>query len=373
MRKVNTLIMLMIVGGLVACGGGGSIEQPSNLTPPAKPLSWQPTSGGNWPVSPPAAEGINQNQLVAAYTAGTAIGGLRALLVLRRGQLVAEAYYGEQNAATLFALGAVTNTVVADLIGIAIAERKISSINQPISDFLSRDYGSLLSNKGDITIAHLLAMSSGISWNETTGNSYQQFLGDPDPTRYVLQQAMLNTPGSRFNYNSGAAHLLSVILTKATGMSTSQYAQKVLFTPLGITQSQWDILADGYVNGAGGLALSARDFAKIAVLWQQQGVWQGKRLLPAGWSETTLSSQQPREQNIGGLPIVGYGFGRWLAKHSQNSQAALAWGAGGQFALVLTPLDATVISLADPAASNRNQQEGNIMRLIYQQLLPAFQ
>lgn len=365
-------VLLAVV--LWGCGGGGTIESGSGSNPPSQVVTWQPTAGGNWPVSTPSAEAIDQNKIIAAYNAGASVNGLYSMLVMRRGQLVAETYYGNRNSSTLFQLRSATKTVMANLIGIAISQGKISSVNQPITDFLSKDYANLLSNKGGITIAHLMTMSSGISWNESTSAGYNAFATAPDPARYVLQQGMLNTPGSRFNYSSGGMHLLSVILTKATGMSTSQYAQQVLFSPLGISNHKWEVLGDGFNNGGAGLELTARDFAKLAVLWQQDGIWQNKRVLPAGWQDLAKTVSQNPTRELGGLAVNGYGYGWWLAQSGNpGNPAQLAWGWGGQFALTIPALDFTVITLANPQPTNVNLQEGNIMGLVYQQILPAIQ
>lgn len=369
---------LVLAVALLGCGGGGTIESGSGSgsgsNPPSQVVTWQPTAGGSWPVSTPSAEGLDQNKIIAAVNAGAGVNGLYSMLVMRRGQLVAETYYGNRNASTLFQLRSSTKTVIANLIGIAISQGKISSVNQPITDFLSKDYADLLSNKGGITIAHLMTMSSGISWNESTADGYNAFASAPNPARYVLQQGMLNSPGSRFNYNSGGMHLLSVILTKATGMSTSQYAQQVLFTPLGISNFKWELLGDGFINGGAGLELTARDFAKLAVMWQQDGIWQNKRILPAGWQDLAKTASQNPTRSLGGLAVNGYGYGWWLAQSGNPGHPAqLAWGWGGQFALTIPPLDFTVITLANPQPSNVNLQEGNIMGLVYQQILPAIQ
>ncbi len=368
------LMVVLFSATLLGCGGGGTIDEGNGSNPPSKVVTWQPTAGGNWPVSTPSAEGLDQNKIIAAYNAGASVNGLQSMLVLRRGQLVAETYYGNRNASTLFQLRSVTKTVMGNLIGIAISQGKISSVNQPITDFLTKDYAALISAKGGITIANLLTMSSGISWNESTAAGYNAFATAADPARYVLQQPMLNSPGSRFNYNSGGMHLLSVILTKATGMPTLQYAQQVLFTPLGISSFKWEVLGDGFYNGGAGLELTARDFAKLAVLWQQNGVWQGKRLLPAGWQDLAATASQNPTRALGGLAVNGYGYGWWLAPSGNPGYPAqLAWGWGGQFALTIPALDFSVITLADPQPANVNQQEGNIMGLVYQQILPAFQ
>ena len=85
-------------------------------------MTWRPTEGVNWPVNTPSAEGIDQNKIISAYNAGAGVNGLQSMLVLRRGQLVAETYYGNRSAGTLFQLRSVTKTVMANLVGIAISQ-----------------------------------------------------------------------------------------------------------------------------------------------------------------------------------------------------------------------------------------------------------
>ncbi len=357
---------------LFGCGGGGSGENaaPAPVVETPTSTNWQPTASADWQVSTATAEGLNSTLLDQAYQAGRNENGLYAVLVAKRGLLVGEAYYSNKTANDLLHLRSVTKTLMSTLIGIAIADRKIQSIDQPISDFLRADYGSLLNNKANISIRHLLTMSSGISWDESTLSGYTDWETAADPTRYVLERALLNSPGLQFNYNSGASHLLSVILTKATGVSTESYAQSKLFTPLGISRWNWPKLRDGFTNGAAGLQLTARDLTKLAVMWQQQGRWQQQQLVPASYLMTAAEPQLALRSAVGGLNLSGYGLLWWLG--ADNGRALqLAWGYGGQFALTLPAQDVTVLVMGNNVPANVRDQERRLMELVVQKILPA--
>jgi CubicO group peptidase (beta-lactamase class C family) len=368
-KKYGLLVLSFSL--LLGCGGGGSGE---NAAPPPvgdTAINWQPTVAADWQVSTAAAEGLNSTLLDQAFQAGRAENGLYAVLVAKGGLLVGEAYYSNKSASDLLHLRSVTKTLTSTLIGIAIAERKIQSIDQPISDFLREDYGNLLNNKADITIRHLLTMSSGISWDESTLSGYTNWETSADPTRYVLELNLLNTPGLQYNYNSGASHLLSVILTKATGMSTESYAQSKVFAPLGISRWLWPKLRDGFHNGAAGLQLTARDLTKLAVLWQQQGRWRQQQIIPASYMLTAAESQRNLRAAVGGLNLTGYGFLWWLGADNTGRALQLAWGYGGQFALTLPAQDVTVLVMGNNNPSNLRDQERRLMELVVQKILPA--
>ena len=365
--------LLAICLSIFGCGGGGSSTENVNTSPVGQTptlINWQPVAAADWPVSTAGAEGLNVTLLDQAYQAGKNENGLYAILVVKRGLLVGEAYYSNKSVSDLLHLRSVTKTLMSTLIGIAIAERKIQSIDQPISDFLAAEYGSLLSNKGDITLRHLLTMSSGISWDESTLTGYTDWEGSADPTRYVLERPLFTTPGAQYNYNSGASHLLSVILTKATGMTAESYAQTKLFTPLGISRWQWPKLRDGYHNGAAGLQLAARDLGKLALLWQQQGRWNQLQLVPSSYLMTAAEPQRNLKAEVGGLSLNGYGLLWWLGTDN-GRPFQLAWGYGGQFAITLPGQDVTVLVMANNVPDNVRDQERRLMELIVQKILPA--
>ncbi|MBU2224204.1 MAG: beta-lactamase family protein [Gammaproteobacteria bacterium] len=373
MMNLKYGLMALSFSLLFGCGGGSGTDQnsqPAAVEPTPTTIEWQPVSSADWQVSTAAAEGLNATLLDDAYQAAAAENGLYAVLIAKRGLLVGEAYYSNKTASDLLHLRSATKTLVSTLVGIAIAEGKIQSIDQPISDFLAADYGDLLTDKADITLRHLLTMSSGIRWDESTLSGYTDWESASDPIRYVLERDLQAAPGEQFNYNSGASHLLSVILSKATGMSIESYAKEKLFAPLGIIRWQWPKLQDGFHNGAAGLQLTARDLTKLAVLWQQQGRWQQQQLVPASYILTAAEPQRFLRASVGGLNLTGYGFLWWLGENN-GRDLQLAWGYGGQFVLTMPAQDVTILVMGNNVPQNLQDQERRLMELVVQKILPA--
>ena len=129
---------------------------------------------------------------------------------------------------------------MSTLIGIAIDNGFIISEDQTIDVFLDPLVGNLDSAKSNIRIRDLLSMSSGFYGNELSSSSeYNSWISAPNQLLYTLSQPLVSQPGQTFYYNSGASHLLSIILTQATGMSSYNFAKQYLFQPLGISDHNW--------------------------------------------------------------------------------------------------------------------------------------
>jgi CubicO group peptidase (beta-lactamase class C family) len=155
-----------------------------------------------------------------------------------------------------------------------------------------------------------------------------------DWVQFVLDQPMADAPGTRFVYNSGATELLAQVIRKATGMEADEYAAEHLFGPLGITNTYWKRTPKGLSDTEGGLYLTARDLAKVGYLYLQDGVWEGRRLLPERWVRTSTS---PLVDTRPGQPRARkYGYQWWVLPHrdgADNAYAAL--GYGGQRLIVV--------------------------------------
>ncbi len=366
--QVATASLLLAQAG---CGGGGSLSAPVTPTPPGQvsPVEWQPKASTEWPVSTAAAEGLAATALDQAYQQARQTAGVAALLVVKGDRLVGEAYYPAA-ADTLLPLGAMTQQVVASLIGIAVAEGKISSLELPVYRLLAADYGALLNNKTTLTVGHLLTMSSGLSWNEqdATDKNWRQ---QPDPIRYILQRDLLTTPGLEFRLNSAATQLLAAVLQKATGLTVADYAKEKLFTPIGINQFQWQQLSDGYHNAADGLQLRARDVAKLALLWQQGGRWQQQQLIPAAFMLPATEAKLPVLNQLAGLGVSHYGYALWLGQW-RNQPMWISRGLAGQLVLTLPTQQLSLILLAKAAPADPLQQEQVLSQFALTRLLSAF-
>jgi hypothetical protein len=217
----------------------------------------------------------------------------------------------------------------------------LKSIDQKVADIFSdRKIKNMDGKKLSMTIEHLLTMTSGISWfadDDQTGD----YTRSTDWTQYVLDCPMLYKPGEHFKYNSGAVNLLMSVIRKACGMKTSDFAEKFLFKPIGITDYYWDTDRQGINTGAGGLSLTPMEMARFGYLYLKKGKWNGSEVIPAGWVDASFSKHvdpplKVREENP---PYPwGYGYLWW-----QITGGYTALGHAGQYIMVLPELDMVVV------------------------------
>jgi len=291
-------------------------------------------------------------------------GYVDSMLVIRHGRLVYEKTYDRsKDYARLFAgkglpgiynyydpgwhpyykktrlhtMQSVSKSVTSALIGIAIARGEIPGAGARVMPFFANFKIPADPRRDRMTLEDVLTMRTGIRWDEETAaytdpaNNCAAMEGSEDWVRYVLEQPMAQEPGKGFVYNSGATELLSYVITKATGKPADDYAKEHLFGPLGIEDSYWKRTPKGLADTEGGLYLAPRDLAKIGRLYMQDGVWEGKRLLPEGWVKaSTTPATATNEKSF------GYGYQWWVLP---DAGAYAAWGYGGQFLFVVPRLD----------------------------------
>jgi CubicO group peptidase (beta-lactamase class C family) len=241
----------------------------------------------------------------------------------------------------LHTLQSVSKSVTSLLIGIAIGRGEIAGVEAPALRYL-RAYRA----KGDprqaaMRLEHVLSMRAGIRWDEDSvpytdpANSCANMEASSDWIQFVLDQPMAEQPGRSFRYNSGATQLLAGVLRQATGRQADDYARERLFAPLGITRFAWK-RAHGVTDTEGGLYLAPRDLARLGVLVLQDGVWEGRRIVPPGWiRESTMprvraSDAQESER------VYDYGYQWWLIPATAARPGAVAaLGYGGQRLIVV--------------------------------------
>lgn len=202
---------------------------------------------------------------------------------------------------TLHDVRSISKSIVATCIGIAMDQGLIESVDQNIFDFFP-DYEQYKTGlRADITIWHLLTMTPGFEWDEKIPytnplNSEIQMTNSSDPIEFVLGSPMLETPGDVFNYGGGATQLLAAIVKEATGKHVDEFASKYLFQPLGINTFVWHKYSkSGIPAAASGLRLRSGDLMKIAMLFQNRGVWEGNRIISKAWIEDSFAPHVPKE------------------------------------------------------------------------------
>jgi CubicO group peptidase (beta-lactamase class C family) len=238
----------------------------------------------------------------------------------------------------LHTLQSVTKSVTATLIGIAQHRGQISGPRVPLLSFFGAyDLRAVDPRLRRATLADLLTMRSGIEWHETDrpldeSNTTLQLERSADWIRFTLGQPMDAEPGAKWAYNSGGSQLMAEVIRSATGEHADQYAERHLFTPLGIRAFHWKRTPTGHPDTEGGLYLNAGDLAKIGQLYLDDGVWRGQRLLPAGWARDATARHVARVGDAPNAP--GYGY-QWWRYDRRGVDVWAGNGFGGQFLVVI--------------------------------------
>ncbi|MFX0022214.1 MAG: serine hydrolase [Candidatus Hermodarchaeota archaeon] len=306
-----------------------------------------------WPTSIPEAQWMDSSLLDEISEDWSHL--IHGLVVIRHGKLVFERYYNDGNHIytrdSKHVLFSATKSFTSALIGIAINKGFINSINQRILDFFPEyNFSNVDSRKRNLTIRHLLTMTSGITWHEEASNDdLRRMYFSPDSVQYVLDKVMLAEPGTLYQYISGASHLLSAIIKKTTGKSAREFGLENLFRPMGIENNDvvWMADTNGDSYGGIGLFLTPRNMAKLGQLYLDKGLWKGRpvnpvRIILPQWITSSSKNQ------IEGIPIngfgplgflTGYGFQWWISGELNGFSAE---GYQGQVIFVHPTLDLVI-------------------------------
>jgi CubicO group peptidase (beta-lactamase class C family) len=260
---------------------------------------------------------------------------VRSLLVARDGRLAFERYYGGAGANQVFEVYSVTKSVTSALLGIALADRKLESVDQRLVDFYPGYANDADPRVRRVTLKDLLTMRAGFSGEPISSSS--------NWIRTLMTRPLEHEPGQVFSYDSGSSHLLSAVLTKVTGEQAAALARQRIFRPLGISGGwRWPDDGQGVSIGGDGLAMRARDLAKLGQLYLQDGRWNGKQIVPAAWVRRST-----QEHTSVGPPGQGYGY-QWWVQDGPRGEAYAALGYGGQAIVVLPALDLVVVLTTVP-------------------------
>ena len=283
---------------------------------------------------------------------------------------------------TLHDIRSITKSVVSACIGIAIAQQKIKDVDQSIWDYFPEYLELKRGDKAHLTIRHLLTMSSGLEWNENIpytdpANSELQMDDSPDPVQFVLSRNLVQPPGKGWNYNGGTTQLLAAIIKKASGQEVDEYATDNLFEPLGIRHFFWIKFPDSGKTknvplAAAGLRMRSRDLVKFGLLYMNQGMWNGKRILEESWVNDSHKSHIGRENPS--YQTGGYGYQFWTGKDTVGNKVidlAVAVGNGDQRIFFDHVNDLMVVT----TAGNYNQWtiKNNAGALLKNFIYPALQ
>ena len=281
-------------------------------------------------ISSMPAEGIDStiiNSLDSAIQKGV-YPNIHSLLIARNNKLTYEKYWNGKDERwgddlgivihakdSLHDLRSISKSIVSACIGIALEQGKIKSVDQKVFSFFPEYAKFDTGMKSELSIKHLLTMSSGIAWNEEVPydnpeNSEIKMTRSSDPIAYVLSQPLDFPPGKVWKYNGGTTQLLAAIIKKTTGKQVDQFAKEYLFQPLGIENFEWvKYPGTDLPAAASGVRLRSRDLLKFGLIYYNKGNWEGKQIIPASWVEESF---QPHISLPGLNKTSAYGYQFWM-------------------------------------------------------------
>lgn len=261
-----------------------------------------------------------------------AMNRVSGMVIIRDGEILFEKYLLGNTEDTRWMSMSVVKSMTATLIGAAIEDGYIDSIDDPIVDYLPRFNNTAYDG---VTVRHLLQMSSGVAWNET--------YTDPTSDRRRMLEAQISQqpgavlelmaslpraaePGTVWNYSTGETQLAGALVQAATDRPVAEYLSEKIWKKMGMeADANWWLQSpDGLEVGGSGLSATLRDYARFGLFLLNDGVIDGERVLPEGWVETASTPK------VVGGETVPYGYMLW----PMHDRSYAAEGIFGQYVFV---------------------------------------
>jgi CubicO group peptidase (beta-lactamase class C family) len=353
MQRQNSFLLvtfvILILFSVVGCG-----PSQADLTA----VDYTPLPGDGWELSTPAEQGLDPDLVAELYYNASKHETIYSLLVIKNDYLVAEDYFNGGSVDQKDRLQSATKSYTSALVGIALEQGCLSSVDQKMLDFFSEVAGKITDpRKEQITIRNMLEMRAGYPWEETDPTLWDGLLSGHYPP-LIEEFPLVSDPGTRFHYSNLTSNWLGIIVDRACGMNLKAYAEEHLFSPLDVKAGEWGQDAEGHNNGCGDLHLTARDAAKFGLLYLNDGVYKGNQIVPADWvhdSFQTYSVNEAFVKKVGHFRDIGYGYHWWSANAGEHP-VNFAWGHGGQLIVLVDEFDMVIVTTSYPFWMEHNDQ-----------------
>jgi CubicO group peptidase (beta-lactamase class C family) len=332
----------VILGLSVLVGCGPSTEE-------LLAVDYTPLTGDDWQVSTPEEQGLDPMLVAELYYNAAELETLYGLLVIKNGYLIAEGYFNEGSVDRENQQQSATKSYTSALVGIALDQGCLSSVDQKMMDFFPEFAGQIDDpRKEQITIRDMLQMRSGYPDEESDPALFEALLsGNYLPL--IVGFPLTTDPGTEFQYSGLTSHWLGVIVARACDKDLKSFAQENLFSPMGAELGDyWIQDANGYYIGLAGMHVRARDMAKFGLLYLNNGVYGENQIISADWVRDSLQRySEGFRGSYGYFRDIGYGY-QWWSGRAGSRYFNYAAGHGGQYIVLLDELDMVVVATADP-------------------------
>ncbi|MDA3865737.1 MAG: serine hydrolase [Salinivirgaceae bacterium] len=303
-----------------------------------------------WPMAP------DYNNHVLADSAKKYFAELQsvAYLVVQNNEIVFENYWDEYSDSALSNSFSAAKSIVSLLVGAAIDEGKITSVDDPVSKYV-KEFDN--ETNRDLRIRDVLTMSSGLNWHEAYANPWSKTTRAYYGTKLekmILKLKVKDQPGENYHYFSGDTELLAIILRRATGKTLAEYASEKLWTKIGAHHDAlWSVDHKGGIEKAYCCFNSnARDFARLGQLVLNKGRWNGTQVISGKWIEESLKPASHLVDKNTGKPVNFYGYQWWMLKRNGLS-VFYARGLAGQYIFIIPAKNMVIVRLGHKRSKER--------------------
>ncbi|MEE9364592.1 MAG: serine hydrolase [Cellulophaga sp.] len=313
--------------------------------------------------------GFNETQLLRLIDSVNSkkLVNTHCILIAKQEKLIFETYFDGFNANIPHDLRSASKSISSAMIGIAIDDKIIGSVDEKLYDFIPKAYQYTKDSlKSKITIKDLLTMNSGLDVNNIASENYYQ--NSNNWLKTTLEAPMVKEPGTYADYGSANPFLLGVYLNERLEKPLEIYMDEKFFAPLGITNyiNQTDDMEIAPYFG-GGMLLTPRDMLKFGQLYLNKGIWKGKQIISEKWVKESFEKHvqlQDRNKNE-------YGYLWWHGTYIVDGKEITsieARGAGGQFIFVIPELELVVVITS---GNFRNRKGNQPQKILKEYILPA--
>ena len=322
----------------------------------AAPSGWSAGAGALTLIETAAA-------LEPAVARVTELPRMRSLLVSVDGELLAEQYFHGAAPHRAANLKSASKSIISVLVGIALDRGHLDGLDTTIDRFFPEYLDDPA--KAWITVEDLLTMRSGL---ETTSNrNYGRWVQSGNWVRHVLTRPLVSDPGSRMIYSTGNTHLLSALITRASGMDTYSFARRYLGEPMGISVPRWTTDPQGIYFGGNEMSMTPRDMLAIGEMYLNCGRVGTTQIVSEEWVHTSILPHATRTRS----PDRAYGYGWWV-RDLYGYDAFYAWGYGGQFIYVVPGLRLVTVMTSSPnPGQGLRAHRRSLYRLMEDEIVPT--
>lgn len=303
----------------------------------------------------PESQGVSSEKLIHLLSnlSASPYTDMHHFLVLRHGNVICDCSFAPYRSGIWHISHSMCKSITSMAIGLLIDEGKLSLDENIYNIFPGKVNPLIKIFRPEVTVRHLLTMTSGVTFNESgivSGNDWlESYLNAP----------VSEKPGTKFQYNSLNSYVLSAIITERTGMPMDEYLKPRLFEPLGITDYLWEKCPRGITKGGWGLFMHTEDMAKLGQLYLNKGKWNGKQIIPESWAEASVTK---KVDSIEGT--YGYGYQVWMEERPGSFEYN---GMLGQNVLIYPDVDMVIVT----NAGNEELFQDNVMLNIIRKYFPV--